>query len=71
MIWHGTSCGKRGRTPGFSDAAIQVCLAIKCLFNLALRQAVDVEQSLFSLAGWVGLRWTTAQSASDSSHCKW
>lgn len=57
MRWHGAPVGKRGRTPTFSDAAIQFCLTIKCLFNLALRQAVGMEQSLLRLAG---LDWPTS-----------
>ncbi|KIA79206.1 transposase [Chromobacterium piscinae] len=56
MNWHGTPDGKRGRTQDFSDAAIQFCLTIKCLFNLALRQAVGMVQSLLRLAG---LDWPT------------
>ncbi|WP_028536902.1 IS5 family transposase [Paludibacterium yongneupense] len=56
MNWQGSPLGKRGRTQTFSDAAIQFCLTIKCLFNLALRQAVGMVQSLLSLAG---LDWST------------
>jgi len=56
MNWHGSPLGKRGRTPTFSDAAIQFCLTIKCLFSLALRQAVGMVQSLLELAG---LDWPT------------
>ncbi|KIA80876.1 transposase [Chromobacterium piscinae] len=56
MRWHGSALGNRGRTPTFSDAAIQFCLTIKCLFNLALRQAVGMVQSLLKLAG---LDWLT------------
>ncbi|MDH2430957.1 IS5 family transposase [Pokkaliibacter sp. MBI-7] len=56
MNWYGSACGKRGRTPTFSDAAIQFCLTIKCLYNLALRQAVGMVQSLLKLAG---LDWPT------------
>ena len=56
MRWLGSALGKRGRTPTFSDAAIQFCLTIKCLFNLALRQAVGMVQSLLKLAG---LDWPT------------
>lgn len=56
MRWHASAPGKRGRTPTFSDAAIQFCLTIKCLFNLALRQAVGMVQSLLKLAG---LDWPT------------
>lgn len=55
MNWNGAPLGKRGRTPTFSDAAIQFCLTIKCLFTLALRQAVGMVQSLLKLAGldWI------------------
>ena len=56
MSWYGSPLGKRGRTQTFSDAAIQFCLTIKCLFNLALRQAVGMVQSLLRL---VGLDWPT------------
>ena len=51
MGWHGAPSGNRRRTPTFSDAAIQFCLTIKCLFNLALRQTVGMVQSLLRLAG--------------------
>jgi hypothetical protein len=37
-----------------SDQAIQPCLSIKCLFNLPLRQAMGMTQSLQRLAG---LHW--------------
>jgi hypothetical protein len=43
--------GKRGRQQIFSDAALQFCLSIKCLFNLALRQSLGTAKSLFRLAG--------------------
>ncbi|AXE31370.1 IS5 family transposase [Chromobacterium phragmitis] len=56
MRWHASAHGKRGRTPTFSDAAIQFCLTIKCLFNLALRQAVGMVQSLLKLEG---MDWLT------------
>ena len=51
MNWHGTTNGKRGRSPTFSDEAIQFCLSIKCLFSLLLRQAMGMTQSLLQLAG--------------------
>lgn len=35
----------------FSDAAIQFCLRIKCLFGLALRQSLGFVESLLRLAG--------------------
>jgi hypothetical protein len=51
MKWHGQPSGKRGRSQTFSDGAIQFCLSIKCLFNLPLRQAMGMTQSLLRLAG--------------------
>lgn len=49
MRWLGTPSGKRGRSPTFSDAAIQFCLSIKCLFGQPLRQALRMVQSLLPL----------------------
>ncbi len=51
MQWLAPATGKRGRQPTFSDAAIQFCLTIKCLFGLALRQATGMVASLLRLAG--------------------
>ena len=34
MNWHGQANGKRGRSPSFSEEAIQFALSIKCLFSL-------------------------------------
>lgn len=51
MQWYATAGGKRGRQQTFSDAAIQFCLSIKCLFGLALRQSLGLIQSLLDLAG--------------------
>lgn len=51
MQWLAPATGKRGRQPTFSDAAIQCCLTIKCLFGLALRQATGMVASLLRLAG--------------------
>jgi hypothetical protein len=39
------------RSRKYSEAAIQFCLTIKSLFNLALRQAMGIAQSLLKLAG--------------------
>jgi hypothetical protein len=39
MDWLAPGSGKRGRAEKFSDAAIQLCLMVKNLFGLALRQA--------------------------------
>ncbi|MFC0254481.1 IS5 family transposase [Massilia consociata] len=52
MNWHGQPSGKRGRRQTSSDEAIQFCLSIKCLFNLPLRQAMGMAQSLLPLAGF-------------------
>jgi hypothetical protein len=48
---YGQPSGKRGRNQMSSDQAIQFCLGIKCLFNLPLRQAMGMTQSLLRLAG--------------------
>lgn len=40
MQWYAPASGKRGRQRFFSDAAIQFCQTIKCLFGLALRQSL-------------------------------
>lgn len=40
--------------PKYNEAAIQFCLAITDLFNLALRQAMSVAQSLLQLSGRIG-----------------
>jgi len=40
-----------GRSPTFSDAAIQFCLSIKCLFVLPLRQSIGMVESLLKQAG--------------------
>jgi len=36
MAWAAAPSGKRGRSPSFSDAAIQFCLMVKNLYGLAL-----------------------------------
>lgn len=51
MQWYAPASGKRGRQRTFSDAAIQFCLSIKCLFGLALRQSLGLVQSLLRMAG--------------------
>ncbi len=55
MQWLARPTGKRGRSQTFSDAAIQFCLTIKCLFGLPLRQTLGLVQSLLKMAGlpWV------------------
>ncbi|SDX94912.1 Transposase DDE domain-containing protein [Allgaiera indica] len=50
-VWHAGTSGKRGRPETFSDAAIQVCLTLKVLFGLPLRQTVGLVESLIRMAG--------------------
>lgn len=56
--------GKRGRDVVFSDAAIQFCLMLKALYNLPLRQASGMVQSMLKLAG---LDW---QAPTYSTLCR-
>ena len=42
MQWLAAPSGKRGRRQTFSDAAIQFCLSIKCLFGQGLRQTLGL-----------------------------
>lgn len=60
MQWNALPTGKRGRQAEFSDAAIQFCLTIKCLFNLALRQTTGFVDSLLQLAN---LNWKVPDSS--------
>ncbi len=49
MVWFAPASGKRGRSPKFSDAAIQFCLTLKNLFGLALRQTTGLVESVLQL----------------------
>ncbi len=51
MQWLAEPTGNTGRPAKYTDAAIQFCLSIKCLFNLPLRQSLGMVQSLLQLAG--------------------
>jgi hypothetical protein len=51
MVWFAAASGKRGRSPKFSDAAIQFCLTLKNLFGLALRQTTGLVESVLQLCG--------------------
>lgn len=51
MAWFATASGKNGRPATYSDAAIQFCLSMKCLFGLPLLQSIDMVESLLELAG--------------------
>ena len=55
MVWTPPPSGKRGRQQSYSDAAIQVCLTMKSLFGLALRQTTGFVESLLQL---IGLDWS-------------
>lgn len=61
MQWRAPASGKRGRNQTFSDAAIQFCLTIKCLFGLPLRQTLGLVQSLLKMAGlpWAAPDYST------------
>ncbi|MBL3610678.1 IS5 family transposase [Rhodovulum sulfidophilum] len=50
-VWLAGKTGKRGRPETFSDAAVQVCLTLKVLFGLPLRQTVGLVESLIRMAG--------------------
>ncbi len=67
MNWHGQPSGKRGRSQTFSDEAVQFCLSIKCLFNLPLRHAMGMTQSLLHLAG---LNWAVPDYSTISRRQK-
>ncbi|MBL3559672.1 IS5 family transposase [Rhodovulum sulfidophilum] len=55
MRWDGVPTGRGGRQQAYSDAAIQMCLTMKVLFGMALRQTTGFVKSLLRL---VGLDWT-------------
>lgn len=55
LQWQAPSSGRTGRPAVFSDAAIQFCLTLKCMFGLGLRQTTGLAESLLQLAG---LDWT-------------
>lgn len=51
MSWLAPRDWGPGRPAVFSDAAIQVCLTIKVLFKLPLRQTTGMVASLLKMAG--------------------
>lgn len=67
MRWHGSASGKRGRTPMYSDVAVQFCLTVEGLFNLPLHQAMGLAQSLLELADWLGKCPNSVPSAGGRS----
>lgn len=50
MQWLSAPSGRPGRPARFSDSAIELCLTLKALFNLPLRQATGLVASLLKLA---------------------
>jgi len=50
LQWQAAPSGRAGRPAVFSDAAIQFCLTLKCMFGLGLRQATGLAESLLKLA---------------------
>jgi hypothetical protein len=61
MQWLSAPCGHPGRPAHFSDSAIELCLTLKGLFNLPLRQATGLVASLLKLADldWAVPDYTT------------
>ena len=51
MRWLSKPCGRLGRPMRFSDSAIELCLTLKTLFNLPLRQVTGLVASLIRMAG--------------------
>ncbi len=51
MDWLSKPCGRLGRPMLFSDSAIELCLTLKVLFNLPLRQVTGLVASLVKMAG--------------------
>mgnify|MGYP006214498483 CR=1 FL=1 len=49
MSWDAAPTGRRGRQQTYSDAAIQMCLSMKVLFGMALRQTTGFVESLLRL----------------------
>ena len=50
LAWQAAPSGCAGRPAVFSDAAIQFCLTLKCMFGLGLRQTTGLAESLLKLA---------------------
>ena len=79
MQWYAPANGRRGRQRVFSDAAIQFCLSIKCLFGLALRQSLGLVESLLRLAGLAwrvprangSARNTGLNTVASGARCTW
>jgi hypothetical protein len=44
LQWQAPASGRSGRPAVLSDAAIQFCLTLKCMFGLGLRQATGLTE---------------------------
>lgn len=64
MAWYAVPTGKRERHPEFSDAAIQICLTMKVLFGMPLRQTTGFVESLLRLIGTSTGKLLSSRSAS-------
>jgi len=67
MTWLVSHDGSPGRPAVFSDAAIQLCLTIKGLFKLPLRQTTGMVASLLKMAN---LDWTVPDDTTLSRRQK-
>lgn len=65
MCGFAAACGKRGRSPKFSDAAVQFCLTLKNLLGLALRKTIGLVESGLHLSG---LAWRVPDFC---TLCRW
>lgn len=68
IAWFAGRSGKRGRSPTYSEAVIQFCLSIKCLFGLPLRQSIGLVESLLKV---FGLDWSVPDFSTISRRQKW
>ena len=68
FAWQAAPSGRAGRPAVFSDAAIQFCLTLKCMFGLGLRQATGLAESLLKLAQIDRTCLTTAFCHDARSH---
>jgi hypothetical protein len=50
LQWQAVLSGRPGRPAVFSDAPIQFCLSLKCMFGLGLRQTTGLAEKLLELA---------------------
>jgi hypothetical protein len=73
MQWYGPASGRRGRQHIFTDAAIQFCRSIKCLFGLALRQSLGWVERLLRMSGldWKVPDFSTVSRRQKTLQVQW